>query len=299
LFEAAAMLAARLDLPFRDVSLLAQALVHSSYVNERPAELLISNDRLEFLGDAVIGLVFSDELVARYPTEDEGALTTRRSAIVSAAGLARLAQRVDLGEYVQLGEGAARTAERQRASVLAGCLEAVVGAIYLDLGLDTARTWLLSLADEELSADRTVGSLKAPKSLLQEATFARSGDAPVYRVVSAEGPDHRKEYVVEVSVGGVALGRGQGSNRRDAETAAAREALGALSELPLPTEIRRTATTPRSGSSGRATRPGEQVVLVDAAGNDAVLPTTASAAPPGTDGTPGAPDAAGAGAPGG
>ena len=223
----AADLAARIGLPFTDLDLLRQALVHSSHSNERPA-VGPPNERLEFLGDAVIGLVISEAVYARYPTEDEGSLTTRRAAIVSARALARIANRLSLGDYLLLGAGATQAGERMRNSVLAGAFEALCGAIYLEFGMQTARAWLLETCAIELEAEQAVSTLKAPKSQLQELSYGRSGRAPQYRLVSADGPDHARHYVVEVLVGNEVLGQGEGRNRRDAETEAARQALTAL-----------------------------------------------------------------------
>lgn len=220
-------LAAHLGLPFTDLELLRQALVHSSHSNERPS-VGLPNERLEFLGDAVIGLVISEALFARYPTEDEGSLTTRRAAIVSARALARIANRLALGDYLLLGQGATQAGEGARNSVLAGAFEAICGAIYLEFGMQRARSWLLDVCAPELEAQPSVSNLKAPKSQLQELSYSRSGRAPQYRLVSAEGPDHARHYVVDVLVNGEVLGHGEGRNRREAETEAAREALTVL-----------------------------------------------------------------------
>ena len=221
-------LAARLGLSFRDPRLLEQALVHSSYVNEHPDVAVEANERLEFLGDAVLSLVISEALWSRHPDESEGLLTTRRAAIVSARGLARIATRLDVGDALVLGQGAERSGERRRGSVLAATFEALVAAVYLDRGLVAARSFLLAVAGPELDALLPPSALKAPKSRLQEHAYATSGRPPAYRIVSMEGPDHARHYVVEVAVGGVALGRGEGRNRREAETEAAAVALEVL-----------------------------------------------------------------------
>jgi ribonuclease-3 len=220
-------LADRLGLQLGDLSLLSQALIHSSYVHEQPAAGQ-SNERLEFLGDSVISLVVSEALWARYPDEDEGSLTTRRAAIVSARGLSRVAQRLSLGEYLSLGLGATAAGEGTRNSVLAATFEAVTGAVYLDLGLERTRAWLLEIFAPELDDSFSLDDLKAPKSLLQERSYARTGRAPQYRLVSDEGPAHNKHYVVEAMIGGLSLGRGEGRSRREAETEAARRALEEL-----------------------------------------------------------------------
>jgi ribonuclease-3 len=223
----AAELAERLGLEFSDLSLLTQALIHSSYLHEQPSAGQ-SNERLEFLGDSVIGVIISEALWERYPDDDEGSLTTRRAAIVSARGLSRIAQRLELGEFLFLGLGAAAAGERQRKSVLAALFEAVSGAIYLEFGLERTRSWLLAVAEPELLESSTIDALKPAKSVLQELSYARTGHAPHYRLVSDEGPAHAREYVVEAMVGGEALGQGTGRSRREAETEAAREAISAL-----------------------------------------------------------------------
>lgn len=220
-------LAERLGLQFDDLTLLSQALIHSSYIHEQPATGL-SNERLEFLGDSVISLIVSEVLWKRYPDEDEGSLTTRRAAIVSARGLARIAQRLELETFLVLGLGATAAGERSRKSVLAATLEAVTGAVYLEHGLEKTRTWLLEVAAPELENKPGLEELKPPKSALQELSYARTGRAPQYRSVSEEGPPHARHYVVEAIVDGRVLGHGEGRNRRDAETEAAREALSQL-----------------------------------------------------------------------
>lgn len=214
------------------------------------------NERLEFLGDAVLSLIISEALMRRHPDEHEGQLTTRRSAIVSAKGLSVIAARLDLGQFLVLGQGAARAGEQSRDSVLASTFEAVVAATFLDLGLARTRRWLLEVCAPELDAASGVSSLKAPKSKLQEYAYRLSGRPPTYRVVSADGPDHDRHYIVEVSLSGEALGRGEGRNRRVAETEAAARALVRLAHrpvapitnapLPEPTAGRGGARSPRS-----------------------------------------------------
>jgi ribonuclease III len=227
---AAPELAAHLGLPFTDFELLRQALVHSSHSNERP-QVGPPNERLEFLGDAVIGLIISEALFARYPEEDEGSLTTRRAAIVSARALGRIATRIGLGEYLLLGQGATLAGEGARNSVLAGAFEAICGAIYLEFGMERTREWVLNVCSPELEAQPSVTNLKAPKSQLQELSYSRSGRAPQYRLVSAEGPDHARHFVVEAVVDDEVVGHGEGRNRREAETEAARQALETLAAI--------------------------------------------------------------------
>ncbi|HEY8135676.1 MAG TPA: ribonuclease III [Candidatus Limnocylindrales bacterium] len=220
-------LASRLGLPFSDFTFLEQALVHSSYVHEQPS-VGASNERLEFLGDAVISVIVSEALFERYPDDDEGSLTTRRAAIVSARGLSRIAQRLELGSYLLLGLGASSADERSRKSVLAATFEAVCGAVYLEFGLARTKRWLRKVAEPELAAQGAVDDLKPAKSVLQERAYAKTGRAPHYELLSDDGPPHARHYVVEVRIGGLAMGRGEGRSRREAETEAATLALVAL-----------------------------------------------------------------------
>lgn len=225
--RSAAALAARLEIAFRDPGLLERALIHGSWLHEHPGAAPGHNERLEFLGDSVISLVVSEALHARHPADDEGVLSARRASIVSAKGLARLARRIDLGDAILLGEGEAQRGGRAREALLACAFEAVAGAIFLDRGWTEVRDWLLVLAAPELEADAPAGTLKSPKSRLQELT-QRSGERPDYRLVQSSGPDHAKEFVVEVALAGEVIGTGTGSSLRTAETAAAEAGLDAL-----------------------------------------------------------------------
>ncbi|MEP6638198.1 MAG: ribonuclease III [Chloroflexota bacterium] len=228
----AAALAARIGLPVRDLDLLEQALVHTSWHHEHRDEAPGHNERLEFLGDAVVNLAMSEALYIRHPAEDEGYLSARRAAIVSTTGLTRLAGRLDLGESLLLGEGEAQRSGRRRPSLLASTFEAVAGALYLDLGFEPVRDWLIRLADPELSEEAPIGALKSPKSRLQEFTQRRSGERPSYRLTEASGPDHERSFRIEVWVDGELLGVGDGPSRRAAETAAAAEAIDRLRTRP-------------------------------------------------------------------
>jgi ribonuclease-3 len=236
----------RLGLRFRDPSLLSRALVHGSWQHEHPDESIGHNERLEFLGDAVVSLVISEALHDRRPEDDEGVLSARRAAIVSTSGLARLARRINLGEHLLLGEGEAQRGGRARPILLASALEAVVAAVFLDQGWEAARAWLCALAAPELSADAPPGSLKSPKSRLQELTQRSSGERPEYRVAEVSGPDHQKEFLVEVAVGGRIVGTGSGGSRRTAETAAASAALEALATERRPAADGAAGLAPRA-----------------------------------------------------
>jgi ribonuclease III len=238
----------RLGLPIRDRELLAQALVHSSWLHEHPDAAPGHNERLEFLGDAVVNLAVSDALYRRHPNDDEGVLSARRAAIVSTPGLARLATRLELGSFLMLGEGEAQRGGRVRPSLLASAFEALVGAIYLDLGWEAARDWIHERAAAELSADLAITTLKSPKSRLQEHTQRTTGERPVYRLVSAIGPDHEKRFRIEVEVDGRSLGVGEGSSRRQAETSAAAQALEVLRQERLAAKVAKPARGRRTGS---------------------------------------------------
>jgi ribonuclease-3 len=224
----AAALAERLGLPVRDLDLLQQALIHSSYLHEHRDLAPGHNERLEFLGDSVVSLAISDALYRRHPGDDEGVLSARRASIVSTAGLARLASRLELGEYLLLGEGESQRGGRRRPTLLASAFEALVGALYLDLGYGAASGFVAALAGPELTSDRPLGALKSPKSRLQEYTQRLSGERPQYRLLDAVGPDHDKIFRVEVVVGGRVLGVGHGRSRRLAETEAAADAIDSL-----------------------------------------------------------------------
>jgi ribonuclease III len=226
--DRADLLAEQLGLPIRDRRLLAQALTHTSWLHEHPTEADGHNERLELLGDAVINLAVSEALYARHPDDDEGVLSARRAAIVSAAGLAEVASRIDLGAYLQLGEGEAARTGPQRPSILASALEAVAGALFLDVGWEPTRDWLARMTAPELDSALEPLLLKSPKSRLQEATQRTAVGRPEYRVIEAAGPDHDKVFRVEVAVGGEVLGVGVGRSRRIAETAAAAEAVEIL-----------------------------------------------------------------------
>ncbi len=238
----------RLGLPVRDRDLFEQALIHSSWLHEHPESLLGHNERLEFLGDAVVSLAVSEALYRRHPSDDEGILSARRAAIVSTPGLARLAAKLALGGYLLLGEGEAQRGGRDRPSLLASAFESLVGAIYLDLGWEAARDWIQERAAEELTAEVALTSLKSPKSRLQEHTQRTTGDRPLYRLVEAVGPDHEKHFRIDVEVAGRVLGTGEGASRRIAETQAAGLALELIRRERL--AVRATRHARESGFDG-------------------------------------------------
>ena len=226
--EPAERLADQLGLAVRDRQLLRQALTHSSWLHEHPGAAPGHNERLEFLGDAVVSLAVSEALYARHPDDDEGILSARRAAIVSATGLARVAERLQLGRHLVLGEGETPADGQLRPALLASTFEALAGAILLDLGWDAARDWVVAAVAMELEVELPPSDLKSPKSRLQEFAQQRLGTRPEYHLIEAVGPDHEKVFRVEVEVAAETLGMGIGPSRRQAETAAAAEAIAVL-----------------------------------------------------------------------
>ena len=218
-----------LGFSFKDPSLLRQALVHLSYCNEHGLESAESYERLEFLGDAVLELAVSAELYLRFPDADEGELTKTRSSLVRRETLAQIARRIDLGSYLLVGKGVETSNGRQQNSVLAAAFEALIAAIYIDQGSEFTRQVILRLFEAELAlAEQTGGPPENPKSLLQEMVQGQGLNPPTYDLVSSEGPDHGPVFTVNVLVNGQVIGTGAGGKKSDAEGAAARAALAAL-----------------------------------------------------------------------
>ncbi len=217
-----------LGVSFGDRSLLEQALVHSSYINENPDFATASNERLEFLGDAVLGLIIAEKLYQDLPQFSEGEMTRLRAALVCQDTLARMARAINLGDYLYLGKGEKASGGQLQPANLAGALEAVIGAISLDQGPSSTRDITLKLFAKELHKVTSQGASVDYKSQLQEFIQAREQSAPVYRVVSATGPDHKKQFTVEVITGDTVLGKGTGKSKKTAEAEAARAALQRL-----------------------------------------------------------------------
>jgi ribonuclease-3 len=215
----------RLGYQFSDIELLRRALIHTSFVNETPPPKPESNERLEFLGDAVLELVVAERLYRSRPHLPEGDLTTLRAGVVRLEMLGALGLRLELGRHMLLGRGEEATGGRGRASIVGRALEAVIGAIYLDGGLEAARDAALRLIDPEIELLAESQALKDDKSRLQEAAQGELGLTPSYRTVAAVGPDHAKEFTVEVSLGDVVVGRGTGRTKQIAAQAAAQDAL--------------------------------------------------------------------------
>jgi ribonuclease-3 len=201
-----------------------EALTHSSFANEMDVP---NNQRLEFLGDAVLGLCVSEMLVEEHGGADEGMLTRMRSALVNADALAAWARRVSLGQCIALGRGATLGSEREQTNVLADTAEAIVAAVYEARGLDGARALVHDIAGDLLAKAASLG-VRDPKSALQEGVQGRGLPPPTYRVVEVRGSPHDQTFVVEVVVNDVAVARGEGRSKRLAERAAATAALDVL-----------------------------------------------------------------------
>jgi ribonuclease III len=215
----------RLGISVKQPLLLEQALVHSSYTNENPARATGHNERLEFLGDAVLDLIVADKLYRDFPDITEGEMTRLRASLVRRETLARLADSVDLGAYLFMGKGEESTGGRKKLPNLAGAMEALIAAVYLDLGMETVRKMVLELYVDEWKklASREHGI--DYKSKLQEITQSRFQEIPAYRLVSETGPDHDKQFMVEVLVKVKVVGSGAGKSKKLAETEAARQAV--------------------------------------------------------------------------
>jgi len=226
----------RLGIVPRDPELIRQAFVHSSYANENAAAVAGHNERLEFYGDAVIGLTVSRLLYERYPDEDEGFLTARRAAVVNRDALAAMALGLGLDRHVMLGRGEAEAGGATRPSVLAGCFEALAGALSLSEGAEETARVLASLFEPRLDALAEIaGPPKSAKSKLQEWTQRHHGLKPVYQLTGTSGPPHEQEFRVTVMLDGRSLASGSGSSRQRAEEQAAGGALVTLgSDAPPP-----------------------------------------------------------------
>lgn len=219
---------ASLGIKFNDETLLERAFIHRSYLNEHPKLGLEHNERLEFLGDAVLELVVTDYLYRNYPNP-EGDLTNWRSALVKTESLAAVASKLGLSEHFKLSRGEAKGNARSHALISANAVEALIGAIYLDQGYDKAAEFITEQIICVLPHILEVGSWVDPKSKFQELAQERYGLTPVYKVLAEEGPDHDKLFTVGVFVGDRVMGKGQGSSKQAAQQVAAGNALDGIS----------------------------------------------------------------------
>jgi ribonuclease III len=227
-----AELEAALGVVFSDRSLLMQAMVHRSYLHEHPDSAMPSNERLEFLGDAVLGLIVAEHLYHRYPEMDEGVMTSVRAAVVKAPALASLAAGLRLGSYLLMSRGEEAGGGRARPANLARAFEALIGAMLIDQGLDATRRFTVDQTHavlDEIVRDRLD---RDDKSILQELVQGLLGITPTYRIISTSGPDHEPLFTVEARAGEQLLGIGSGHSKREAEQLAAAEGLTRMNGIP-------------------------------------------------------------------
>jgi ribonuclease-3 len=212
-------------LSFNDKKLLKQAFTHRSYLNEHKESTLEHNERLEFLGDAVLELVVTEYLYSKYPDQNEGDMTSVRAALVNANTLSQVAAGLGMNDYLLLSHGEAKDTGRARQYILANAFEALVGAIFLDSGYEEAKKFikgnLFDLADKVVSEGMWIDS----KSSFQEAAQEEEGVTPTYKTVKEEGPDHNKVFTVAVYIGDKKIAQGKGRSKQDAEQEAARSGL--------------------------------------------------------------------------
>lgn len=222
--ESPAELAERLKLKFKDMLLLSRALTHRSYLNEH-SEALEDNERLEYLGDAVLDFIVGVWLYHQYPEMAEGDLTRMRSALVHTEQLATFARKVNLGDAMRLGRGEVQAGGKARSALLCDTFEAVVGALYLDCGIEGVIAFMHPLLEEAADDILINHKNEDPKSLLQEWAQSQGYQAPVYITRSALGPDHSKIFELDVIIAGIVYGTGSGPSKSSAAKAAARTAL--------------------------------------------------------------------------
>lgn len=210
---------------FRDPQLLKTALTHRSVLNEKGLEATDANERLEFLGDAVLELATTRFLYHKFPAENEGILTAYRSALVKTTSLSEVATNLKLGEQIKMSRGEESSGGRQNPGLLADTMEAIIGALYLDQGFSAVENFLETHLFTHLDQILAEGTYKDAKSQLQESVQSRGLPTPTYQVVEEVGPDHDKLFTVAVSVGEEVVAKGQGKSKQQAQQAAAEEAL--------------------------------------------------------------------------
>lgn len=215
----------KLNINFKNKDLLIQAFVHRSYLNENPDFHLHHNERLEFLGDAVLELVVTEELYKNYPDKPEGELTNWRASLVNSKILFRIAKELDFNDFLLLSRGQSKESGKARRYILANAFEAVVGAIYLDIGYETAEQFIKKNLMKELPNILEKGLYKDAKSRFQEGAQEETGITPSYKVLRERGPDHAKQFVVGVFLEKKLIAKGEGFSKQEAEESAAKNAL--------------------------------------------------------------------------
>lgn len=209
---------------FKNKNLYELAFIHRSYLNEAK-NVAESNERLEFLGDSILSFVVSDHLYKTYPDFDEGILTNLRSLVVNTKSLAKMAKKLNFGHYLKLSHGEEDSGGRENDSILANTFEAVIGALFLDQGIESVRTFLYEVLIPDIEEYVQKKVFKDPKSLLQEYVQARKQNSPMYKVLKEEGPAHAKQFTIGVFIGETQLGEGKGKSKQEAEERAAEQAL--------------------------------------------------------------------------
>ena len=227
--EALRAFADRLGHSFSNLGILRNALTHRSLANERPTLAPVDNERLEFLGDAILGGVVAALLFEHFANASEGELTRRRADLVSEQGLCDVARELQLGRVLRLGKGEDRSGGRDKSRLLASALEGCIGAVYLDGGAQAAHAAVKSLIGPKLQAANAPGANDF-KSRVQEKLQARGNAAPTYRVLKTDGPDHAKQFIVAIEVDGKQIAEGQGASKTEAQQNAAKEAFKVIEE---------------------------------------------------------------------
>ncbi len=207
---------------FKNEKLMERALTHSSYANENKCH---DNERLEFFGDSILSVIVSEKLFKMFDSTDEGGLSKMRASLVCEQSLEKIARKIDLGNLIRLGKGEERTGGRKRPSVVSDAFEALIAAIYLDGGMEKAKEWVLNIMDDEISSIRNDNCFGDYKTHLQEILQSKGASNIEYNVLSEDGADHMKKFVVSVICNGKELGRGSGSSKKEAEQNAAKSAV--------------------------------------------------------------------------
>jgi len=226
----------RLGVQFENRALLRQALIHKSLTNDLGESGIGSNERLEFLGDSVLGMLVSEQLYRTYPDRDEGQLTLLRSALVRASSLAAWGRQLDLGSFVMVGRGERRAGGRDRDQLLSSAFEALLGAVFIDQGFETAKSLVVRFLGSELAAIGERQVIDA-KSRLQQVSQARFAVTPTYEVLNVAGAGHSPTFTVKVRAGGGVEATADGRSKQAAQQTAAAEALATIEALPVPTSV--------------------------------------------------------------
>lgn len=215
----------KIEYTFKDKNNIILALTHSSYANEYKNQKLISNERLEFLGDTVLNMIISEEIYTKYNDLSEGEMTKFRSNVICETSLARCAKNINIGEYLLLGKGEENTGGRHRISILSDSVEALIGALYLDAGLDRAKVFVLEQMGEMIEESIKGIIFMDYKTQLQEILQKGNEQKIVYEIIDEKGPDHNKVFISQVNIDGKAAGTGKGKTKKEAEQIAAKKTI--------------------------------------------------------------------------